>query len=319
VLTATATVLSGTKTTTTSPAFAITPAAANAYRITAATTSPTAGVADQLTVKLADQFGNTVTSFTGDKSLTFSGLSNAGNGTHPTVTDKTGAAVNLGTATTITLTSGVSTAGGSLIAYKAETNTLAATDGTNSTSSTGGAGVSLGIANVAPVAGSVTYQRGRNVQLRFRISDLLTNATDANFDLLSLKGVATPTTQGATLATNATYVLYTPGTNGNVSDSFTYTVGDGTATSSGTVNVTIIPTPTGTNYNIVSYGLDTNSHPTMVFAGVPGFTYVVQVTTNLSGTPNWTDKLTTNAPTTGLFRFTDNSPPSPAFYRAINQ
>ncbi len=73
----------------------------------------------------------------------------------------------------------------------------------------------------------------------------------------------------------------------------------------------------GTNYNITAYGLD-GGNPTVTFAGIPGFTYVVQVTSDLSGTPTWTDKLTTNAPAGGLFIFTDTSPPSPAFYRAIN-
>src|SRR5438094_335009 len=47
---------------------------ASAYRITAATTSPVAGASDGLTIRLVDQFGNTVTTFTGDKTLTFNGL-----------------------------------------------------------------------------------------------------------------------------------------------------------------------------------------------------------------------------------------------------
>src|SRR5205085_1452386 len=50
---------------------------ATAYRITAATSSPVAGASDALTIRLVDQFGNTVTSFTGDKTLTFSGLGTA--------------------------------------------------------------------------------------------------------------------------------------------------------------------------------------------------------------------------------------------------
>ena len=74
----------------TSIAFTINAAVASAYRITAASATPAPGMADALTIKLVDQYSNTVTTFNGDKTLTFSGLAVAKNGTtHPTVTDKT--------------------------------------------------------------------------------------------------------------------------------------------------------------------------------------------------------------------------------------
>src|SRR5439155_1184584 len=132
-------------------------AAQSGYRITAASTTPTVGTSDTLTIRLVDQYQNVVTSFSGDKTLTFSGLGNAPAGTIPTVTDKTGSAVNLGTATTITFASGQSSAGGSLVAYKAEGPvTLAATDGTLSTSTAGGSGVSLTISAAAANAYRIT-------------------------------------------------------------------------------------------------------------------------------------------------------------------
>src|SRR5207244_416840 len=106
------------------------PGTANAYRLTAASATPTAGTTDALTIKLVDQFANTVTNFSGDRDLTFSGLNNAPDSTVPTVTSKTGSAVNLGTGTTISFTNGVSSAGGMLVPYKAEGSvTLTATDG----------------------------------------------------------------------------------------------------------------------------------------------------------------------------------------------
>ena len=79
-----------------------------AYRITATTATPVAGVTDQLTITLADTGGSTITGFSGDISLTFSGLAPAPSGAVPTVTSKTGAAVNQGSATTITFANGVS-------------------------------------------------------------------------------------------------------------------------------------------------------------------------------------------------------------------
>jgi len=161
---------------------------------------------------------------------------------------------------------------------------------------------------------TASFARNRNVALRIPISDLWTAATDNGGVGLTFAGVTPPS--GATVQYNSSFVLYTPTTVGNNPDSFTYSVSPGGG--SGTVNVTIAADSTGTNFNFVSFGV-VGDKPTMTVAGVPGRTYKVQVTSDLTGTPTWTDKLTTNAPSGGLFEFTDTSPPSPAFYRAINQ
>ena len=154
--------------------------------------------------------------------------------------------------------------------------------------------------------------------LKIPISSLLTNATDANGDTLHLAAVSS-STNGATLYTNATYVLYGLPPGGNISDSFTQTVSGGAASANGTVLITIQPDPTGTNFNLVAYSL-VNGQPTMIFAGVPGRTYLVERTQDLSGNPAWTELATTNAPAGGLFQFADSNPPNGnLFYRAINQ
>jgi hypothetical protein len=155
------------------------PATANAYRIAAASTTPTAGANDQLTLTLADQFGNTVTGFSGDKPLTFSGLGTSAAGNAPTVTDKTSTAVNEGTSELITFTNGVSTAGGNLVAKKAETATLAVTDGTFSSTSTGGTGVSLSV-SAAAASKLVFGQQPTNATAGVAISPAVTvNVEDA--------------------------------------------------------------------------------------------------------------------------------------------
>jgi len=66
----------------TSAGFSVT-GPANAYQLTAASTIPIVGSNDVLTIKLVDQYQNVVTSFSGDKVLTYSGLSTAPAGTHP--------------------------------------------------------------------------------------------------------------------------------------------------------------------------------------------------------------------------------------------
>lgn len=134
--------------------------AATAYRITAASSTPAAGATDVLTIRQVDQYGNTVTSLTGDVVLTFSGLGNSPTGSVPTITDKTTAAINEGTATTITFTSGVATAGGTLIAYKTETATLSVTDGTLTSSGTGGTGATLTVGAGTASAYQVTAASG---------------------------------------------------------------------------------------------------------------------------------------------------------------
>jgi hypothetical protein len=59
--------------------------------------------------------------------------------------------------------------------------------------------------------------------------------------------------------------------------------------------------------------------PFVTFAGIPGRSYHVQRTQDLTGTPTWTDLITTNAPALGLFKYIDPNPPAgPRYYRAIN-
>jgi hypothetical protein len=51
----------------------------------------------------------------------------------------------------------------------------------------------------------------------------------------------------------------------------------------------------------------------MSFAGIPGYKYDVQVSTNLT---DWTTLWTTNAPAGGVFEFNDPAAPQPnAYYR----
>lgn len=116
------------------------------FSLTAVTTTPTAGATDNLTATAKDSAGNTVTSYGGDQTLTFSGASTIG-ANQPTVTSKTGTAVAFGTAETITFTSGVATVSGSnngvMKLYKAETASVTVSDGTH----TGSISVTVGPAS----------------------------------------------------------------------------------------------------------------------------------------------------------------------------
>ena len=92
----------------TSAAVTVTPtAAATRLSLAASGTTPTAGTSVNLTITAQDNFGNTATSYTGSKNLTFSGASASPGGNAPTVSNSSGTAVAFGTATPITFTSGV--------------------------------------------------------------------------------------------------------------------------------------------------------------------------------------------------------------------
>ena len=104
---------------------------ATAFTLVPASGTPATGAADTLTITAVDAAGRTVATYAGDKILTFSGANNSTNPvTVPTVTDKTATPVNFGTATTVTFTNGVASAGGVMKLYKVESPTVSVGDGT---------------------------------------------------------------------------------------------------------------------------------------------------------------------------------------------
>jgi hypothetical protein len=75
--------------------------------------------------------------------------------------------------------------------------------------------------------------------------NVLGNDTDPNFDALIVSAVSAPA-RGTAVNGGGGFVIYTPAQNFSGIDSFTYTVSDGTHTSTGVVSVTVTPATTGT-------------------------------------------------------------------------
>jgi hypothetical protein len=97
-----------------------------AYFIITGSSSMTAGESNELTITAYDANGNVAVSYTGSQDLTFSGPSDALDGTIPTVEG-----TDVGTSTAVNFTNGVSDPGAAtLIAYMAETTEVDVTDGT---------------------------------------------------------------------------------------------------------------------------------------------------------------------------------------------
>jgi hypothetical protein len=128
---------------------------ATRFVLSASATTLAAGGTSRLTATAVDAGGNTATAYTGDKTLTFGGATNAPNGAQPTVTSKTGTAVNFGTAETIAFSSGVASVSslnnGLMTLYKAETASVTVSDGTINNSA-GPLSVTVNVGSAAKLA-----------------------------------------------------------------------------------------------------------------------------------------------------------------------
>lgn len=166
----------------------------------------------------------------------------------------------------------------------------------------------------APVAGVATAYRTAGTRLLISLANVTNNWTDADGSPVFLAGMNLVTTNNVYLTTNATYIFYT--NSPNVNDQISYTIRDAQGESAaGTISVIVITTVTGQSLGIVVSG---SGMATAQFAGIPGYSYGVQRSTNLL---SWVTVLATNAPPGGLFQFTDTFSdlggiaPSSAYYR----
>jgi hypothetical protein len=180
------------------------------------------------------------------------------------------------------------------------------------------------VTNTPPVAGTDSYSRANNLQLKIHIDNLLTNDTDADGDPITLAGINLTSTNGATITTNGTFIFYTNSVATNVNDQLSYTISDGQGgTTTGLVNITVSGGQSGQTNALVSL---TNDVATVTFFGVPGTAYQAQRATNVNFTGtirSWS----TNAPSGGAFGvfqvsddFSDvGGPPAPSqsYYRLL--
>jgi N-acetylneuraminic acid mutarotase len=162
-------------------------------------------------------------------------------------------------------------------------------------------------------AATATFLRARDLGLRIDISELLTNVASlpADINTFVLTG-AGPSAQGATIFTNATFIMYS--STNNTDDSFTYSVGDGAGGSAtGLVLVKTIPA-VGASLPPNSITVSGNTATITAF-GIPGYSYVLQSATNING-PWWTVGTNAASTTDGSLLFLDpNATNSQQYYR----
>ncbi len=145
----------------------------------AASTTPTAGATNNLTITAQDANDNTVTTYTGSRSLTFSGASASPNGTNPTVSNSSGTAIAFGSATTISFSLGVaevSSKNGVMRLYKSGATSVKVTDGSISSSPDLALTVALEASSkISLAAASATPTAGVANDLTITVSDTYGN------------------------------------------------------------------------------------------------------------------------------------------------
>lgn len=185
------------------------------FSLTATTTAPTAGAADNLTITAKDISGNTVTAYAGAQTVTFTGTSAIGS-FDPTVTDASGTAVSLGTAEQIDFTNGVATVSGSsngvMTLYRAGSPTITVSDG----SCTGSVKVTVSPAGAAgfSIASPGTQTAGQAFGLAVKARDAYGNVATsyAGSKTLDYSGAsASPDGTAPNYPSSATSVTFTKG------------------------------------------------------------------------------------------------------------
>ncbi|MDB6123880.1 MAG: putative outer rane autotransporter [Pedosphaera sp.] len=176
------------------------------------------------------------------------------------------------------------------------------------------------VTNHPPVAGNDYYTRVKDFSVNVRISDLLTNDSDLDFDAIQFIETSATTTNGTLLSNNGTFILVP--TN-NVNDAFTYTIHDGQGgTNSGTVIISLLPAVFGSASGNVTV---TATNVTAVLSGIADYNYSVQRATNVNFTLGVTNFPPVTAPASGqitniddfsdLFGSPNINVPDAAYYR----
>ena len=179
----------------------------------------------------------------------------------------------------------------------------------------GGGGYDGGISSAMPqsvAAVSYSFTRLANVGLTIPISSLMASNTPASGETLLFAGLPSNTSNaGASLSNDLASVFYTANRTVGNSDTFSYTIKNqfGTTTA-GTVTILLVPAG-GIARTITLSG----GYPIISFAGGGSLSYDIQRATSLAGP--WSTLLMVNAPSNGLFSYSDTNSPGvdAVFYR----
>lgn len=172
-----------------------------------------------------------------------------------------------------------------------------------------------GVGNTPPVFAGMTVNVVQGESNTISDSKLQTRMTDADGQTLTITGVAPATTAaGATVSRLASAVSYLAPAAYVGADSYQVLISDGFVTVPGVITVNVIADP-GMNPNNPPKITLNGAIPSVRFFGIPGRTYGIQRSTNLT---NWTQIGSAVAQPSGEVIFQDQNPPQPSgFYRVV--
>jgi hypothetical protein len=154
---------------------------------------------------------------------------------------------------------------------------------------TGAAGYVDLLVTTPPVAQAITMGAAAGVTNTIRIIGGKPSIapTDADGDPLLVSSVQNPSALlGATVTTDGTNIFYIPGLNASGADTVQYVVSDGFG---GFGTNTLSVTVSGQSYNLVLKPLNGNNEPVVGISGIPGVTYALDHSTNLTAGIGWTN------------------------------
>jgi hypothetical protein len=266
------------------------------YLLTAASATPTAGAADNLTITAKDAGGGTVTTYTGSKSLTFSGASASPAGTAPTISDSAGAEIAFGGATTIDFSAGVANVSsgknGAMKLYKSGSASLSVSDGSISTETPLGVTVSAATASKFVLTAAIaTPAAGEADNLTTTAQDAYGNLATAYTGTKSLTFSGASASPGGTTPT----VVNSSGTAVNFGSATTTTFTAGVATVSSSKNGVMKLYASGEPDINVSDGSISTKTPLEVTVSPLAASKFVLAAATTSPAAGATDNLTTTA------------------------
>ena len=169
--------------------------------------------------------------------------------------------------------------------------------------------------NTLPVAGADSLERDAAEGIKVTIASLLSNDTDADADPISFVAADATSVNGGTIATSATWLIYTPPVGSTNADSFTYTIRDGwglavTGSVSITIRVNLGPSP-----NLTLTTLE-NGAFAVRGDGIPGRLYRIEFSPAIPSSA-WQPLGSATADVNGLFICLDPNGSTQRFYRSV--
>ena len=167
----------------------------------------------------------------------------------------------------------------------------------------------------APVVSPYTIERDPSGGTKVSIVTLVSNAFDADGDIIVFAGVDALSANGGIVASNAGWITYTPAPGFTNSDTFNYAVIDGwVAPVTGLVTV-LVRTNNGPSPNLSITG-PSDGFFSIFGDGVPNRMYRIQSADFMDST-NWQSLGTSLADPFGIFLFSDTNGTPQRFYRSV--